>query len=86
MQSVTVEGHYHGRNLHVQNSFNAAQARFCTTEIVVNGEVTNDPFDSSLYEIDLKARNLRPGDAVTVRIYHMDECGIRVLNPEVLAP
>ena len=84
MMIVTLEGHYHGKNLFVQYSFNAEQNRFCTTEIVVNGVVTTDEFSSSEYEIDLKARNLKLGDPVTVKIHHMDGCRIKVLNPEAI--
>lgn len=85
-QVILVEGIYQGKNLYVQNPFASNGVGFCVYEVRVNGEVTTDEIASSAFEIDLKARGLKAGDKVEVKIMHKSDCKPKVLNPEVLKP
>ena len=83
---IELNGIYNGKNLYVQNPFSSNGVGFCVIEVLVNGQNTQDEISSSAFEIDLKACNLRQGDAVKVVIYHKQGCTPKVLNPEVLKP
>ncbi len=86
MSTIELSGTYQGKNLYVQNPFSSNGVGFCVYEVRVNGDVTTDELSSSAFEIDLRARFLKPGDQVTVKIFHKEGCKPKVLNPEVLQP
>jgi len=83
---LVVEGKFQNKNVYIQNSFGANGVGFCATEIKVNGVVTTDEVNSSAFEIDLTAMNIKLGQKVTIEILHKSDCIPVVLNPEVLKP
>lgn len=83
---LVVEGKFQNKNIYIQNSFGSNGVGFCATEIKVNGVVTTDEVNSSAFEIDLSAMNIKIGQRVTIEILHKSDCIPVVLNPEVLKP
>lgn len=83
---LVVEGKFQNKNIYIQNSFGSNGVGFCATEIKVNGRITTDEVNSSAFEIDLAAMNIKIGDKVTIEIAHKSDCMPVVLNPEVLKP
>lgn len=83
---LVVEGKFQNKNIYIQNSFASNGVGFCATEIKVNGKITTDEVNSSAFEIDLAAMNIKPGQKVTIEISHKSDCIPVVLNPEVLKP
>lgn len=83
---IVLEGQYQGKNLFVQNPYSAAGVGFCTYEVTVNDDISTDEINSSAFEIDLTAFNLKLSDPVVIKIKHKDGCAPKVLNPEVLKP
>lgn len=81
---LVLEGKFQNKNIFVQNSFGSNGVGFCTTEIKVNGKITADEINSSAFEIDLAAMNIKPGSKVLIEISHKSDCMPIVLNPEVL--
>ena len=84
--NIVVEGNYQGKNLYVRNDFAGSGVGFCAFEVTVNGSITTDEVNSSAFEIDLSIHDLSLGERVVVVIKHKDDCGVKVLNPEVLKP
>ena len=83
---LVVEGKFQNKNIYVQNAFGSNGVGFCATEIKVNGKITTDEVNSSAFEIDLAAMDIKPGQKVTIEIAHKNDCMPVVLNPEVLKP
>ncbi|MEI6817263.1 MAG: hypothetical protein WCL14_11680 [Bacteroidota bacterium] len=84
---LKLEGFYQGKNLYVINPFSdLTNTSFCVTEVIVNGTATRDEIQSSSFEIDLAALNLKQGEKLTVRIGYKEGCKPKVVNPEVLQP
>jgi len=83
---LVVEGKFQNKNVFIQNSFGSNGIGFCATEIKVNGVITTDEVNSSAFEIDLAAMNIKLGQKVTIEISHKSDCIPVVLNPEVLKP
>lgn len=84
--NIVIEGTYQGKNLYVRNDFAGSGVGFCAFEVTVNGNITTDEVNSSAFEIDLSIHDLKQGDRVVVVIKHKDDCGVKVLNPEVVKP
>jgi hypothetical protein len=85
-KTLVIEGKYQNKNLYVQNSIGANGVGFCAREVKVNGRITSDETNSSSFEIDLAALQLKYGQKVVIEIVHNDGCVPRVLNPEDLKP
>lgn len=83
---IQVEGIYRGENLYIMNPFSSSGIGFCVSEVKVNGLLTTDEINSSAFEIDFSALNLKIGDKVEVIISHKKGCVPKILNPEVLKP
>ena len=83
---LVLEGKFQNKNIYIQNAYGSNGVGFCTTEIKVNGTVTTDEINSSAFEIDLSALNIKSGQKVTIEISHKNDCTPVVLNPEVLKP
>lgn len=83
---ILIEGTYQGKNVYVQNPFASNGVGFCVYEVRVNDKITTDEIGSSAFEIDLRQFQLKNGDAVSIKIFHKDDCKPKVLNPEVLKP
>jgi len=84
--SIVVEGKFQDKNLYIQNGYSGNGVGFCTYEIIINGKVSTDEVNSSAFEIDFSAFEIKPGTPVTVEIRHKDDCSPKVLNPEALKP
>ena len=84
--SIVVEGKYQDKNLYIQNGYSGNGVGFCTYEVIINGKVSTDEVNSSAFEIDFTAFQIKPGTPVTVEIKHKDDCSPKVLNPEALKP
>lgn len=84
--TLVIEGKYQNKNLFVQNFFGNSGVGFCAEEIKVNGRITTDETNSSAFEIDLAALQLKFGDKVLIEISHKDGCMPKILNPDDLKP
>jgi hypothetical protein len=83
---IVVEGKYQDKNLYVQNGYSGNGVGFCTYEVTINGKTSTDEVNSSAFEIDFAAFQIKPGTPVVVEIKHKDDCSPKVLNPEALKP
>ena len=83
---IVVEGKYQDKNLYIQNGYAGNGVGFCTYEVTINGVTSTDEVNSSAFEIDFAAFQIKPGTPVIVEIKHKDDCVPKVLNPEALKP
>ena len=83
---LSIEGHYQGKNLFVQNPEDEDGFGFCVTNATVNGDPISDGIQSSAFEINFSEFNLSIGDAVFIVLEHGMGCKPKILNPEVLLP
>jgi hypothetical protein len=83
---IVIEGKYQDKNLYVQNGYAGNGVGFCTYEVTINGKTSTDEVNSSAFEIDFVAFQIKPGTEVTVEIKHKDDCSPKILNPEALKP
>lgn len=83
---LVIEGKYQDKNLYVQNGYAGNGVGFCTYEVTINGQVSTDEVNSSAFEIDFVAFQIKPGTEVIVEIKHKDDCSPKILNPEALKP
>jgi hypothetical protein len=83
---IVIEGKYQDKNLYVQNGYSGNGVGFCTYEVTINGKTSTDEVNSSAFEIDFAAFQIKPGTPVIVEIKHKDDCSPKVLNPEALKP
>jgi hypothetical protein len=84
--TIVIEGKYQDKNLYVQNGYAGNGIGFCTYEVSINGHTSTDEVNSSAFEIDFAAFQIKPGTPVVVEIKHKDDCSPKVLNPEALKP
>lgn len=82
--TIILEGKYQDKNLYVQNGYAGNGVGFCTYEVTINGQTSTDEVNSSAFEIDFSAFQIKPGTPVVVEIKHKDDCSPKVLNPEAL--
>jgi hypothetical protein len=83
---IEIEGIFQGKNIYVMNPFSSSGVGFCVYEVSVNGQVTTDEINSSAFEIDFTALQLKLGSQILVEIKHKENCIPKVLNAEVLKP
>ena len=83
---LSLEGHYQGKNLFVQNPEDEDGFGFCVTRATVNGNPIADGIQSSAFEIDFTAHSIKVGDPVFIVLEHGIGCKPKILNPEVLLP
>lgn len=83
---LSLEGHYQGKNLYIQNPEDEDGFGFCVTKATVNGDPVVDGLASSAFEIDFSQFGLKIGDPVFIVLEHGLGCKPKVLNPEVLLP
>lgn len=83
---MSIEGHYQGKNLFIQNPEDEDGFGFCVTNATVNGDPISDGIQSSAFEINFAEFNLKIGDAVFIVLEHGIGCKPKILNPEVLLP
>lgn len=83
---LILEGKYQSKNLFVQNGYAGSGVGFCTYEIRINGKISPDELNSSAFEIDFAASEIKPGTPVIVEIKYKDDCMPKILNPEDIKP
>jgi hypothetical protein len=83
---LSLEGHYQGKNLFVQNPEDEDGFGFCVTNVTVNGDPMSDGVESSAFEIPFEEFGLKIGDPVFIVLEHGIGCKPKILNPEVLLP
>lgn len=81
---LSLEGHYQGKNLFIQNPEDEDGFGFCVTRAEVNGEPVADGLESSAFEINFAEFNINVGDPVFIVLEHGMGCKPKILNPEVL--
>lgn len=84
--TIVLEGKYQQKNIYVINSIAAEGVGFCVYEVLVNGEISSDEWNSNAFEVDLSVHGLKLGDDVVVTIKYKEDCEPRVLNPGALEP
>jgi len=82
--NLSLEGHYQGKNLFIQNPDNEDGFGFCVTKATVNGDPISDGIESSAFEINFEEFSIKIGDLVFIELEHELGCKPKILNPEVL--
>lgn len=80
---LVIKGKYNGKNVFVQNPYNAKIDQFCTQKVFVNDRLIFDEPKVSAYQIDMSY--LSVGDLVVLRIEYRDGCEPTIVNPHVLS-
>ncbi|HIP36308.1 MAG TPA: T9SS type A sorting domain-containing protein [Crocinitomix sp.] len=83
---LSLEGHYQGKNLFVQNPEDEDGFGFCVTNVTVNGDPMSDGVESSAFEIPFEEFGIKIGDPVFIVLEHGMGCKPKILNSEVLLP
>lgn len=83
---LSLEGHYQGKSLFVQNPEDEDGFGFCVTKVTVNGNPIVESVQKPAFEIGFEDLNLKIGDPVFIVLEHGPGCMPKVLNPEVLLP
>lgn len=84
--SMVLDGKYQGKDLYVINSVSASGVGYCVFEVLVNGQISSDEWNSPAFEIDLGIYGLQLGDDIVVTIKYKEGCLPKVINPGVLEP
>jgi hypothetical protein len=63
---IVIEGKYQDKNLYVQNGYAGNGVGYCTYEVSINGQTSTDEVNSSAFEIDFAAFQIKPGTPVVV--------------------
>lgn len=84
---ISIEGHYQGKNLFIQNPEDDLGLGFCINNATVNGQPVPGGIGVSAFEIDFENDfNIKVGEKVLIRLEHEEGCRPKILNPEVLLP
>lgn len=83
---LIVEGKFQNKNIYVHNGYGKEGVGYCVKQVKVNGNITTDETNSSSFEIDLRALQLKYGQSVIIEIQHSEGCVPKVLNLEDLRP
>jgi len=86
LANLSLEGHYQGRNLFVENPLDEDGFGFCITRVTVNGVPISASVQTSAFKIVFDEFGMKIGDPVFVVLEHGMGCKPKVLNPEVLLP
>src|SRR5438093_819198 len=84
-KSIIMEGLYNGKNILVKNTYGQGGQGFCVTEIFVNGKITRDEINNSMFPIDLAKAGIKPGDKVKVEIKYPEHC-VHPFKPLIMNP
>jgi hypothetical protein len=86
--SMSMEGVYNGRNILVSQTYGVRGVGFCIVEVKVNGKLTTDEINASMFMIDLAQAGVRLNDKVKVEIKYRDSCTFPgkplIMNPGAL--
>ncbi|MFZ5552396.1 MAG: hypothetical protein ACOZCO_04715 [Bacteroidota bacterium] len=77
---LVLDGNYTGKNIYIQNPFNASGDDYCTIEVRVNGKKMLQSVKVSAYEIPLDSFGFKLYDSLHVEIEHYPECTPKVLT------
>ena len=84
--TLILEGKYQGKDLYVVNSVSSSGVGYCVFEVLVNGQISSDEWNSLAFEIDLDIYGLQLGDDLVITIKYKEGCLPKVINPGVLEP
>ena len=85
--NTSIEGHFQGKNLFIQNPEDDLGIGFCITDATVNGEPIPGGIGVSAFEIEFAGDfNIKIGEKVFILLEHDEGCRPKILNPEVLLP
>lgn len=83
---LSLEGHYQGKSLFIQNPLDEDGFGFCITKVTVNGNPISASVQTTAFELSFEEFTLNVGDPVFIVLEHGLGCLPKVLNPEVLLP
>ena len=83
---LSLEGHYQGKSLFVQNPLDEDGFGYCITRVTVNNKTISESVQKTAFEISFEEFNLKIGDPIFIVLEHGTGCKPKVLNPEVLLP
>jgi len=83
---LSLEGHYQGKSLFIQNPEDEDGFGFCVTKVTINGNPIIESVQKMAFEIGFDDLNLKIGDPVFIVLEHGSGCKPKILNPEVLLP
>ncbi|MFK8037452.1 MAG: hypothetical protein AB8B74_04130 [Crocinitomicaceae bacterium] len=81
---LSIEGHYQGKSLFVQNPEDEDGFGFCVTKVTVNGNPIIESVQKPAFEIGFEDMDLKIGDPVFIVLEHGSGCKPKILNSEVL--
>jgi hypothetical protein len=85
--NISIEGHFQGKNLFIQNPEDDLGLGYCISNATVNGEPVPGGIGVSAFEIDFANDfNVKVGEHVFIVLEHEEGCRPKILNPEVLLP
>jgi hypothetical protein len=84
--TLTLEGHYYGKNLYVINPTCGNDDNFGITQVLVNGKITKDEIKSNSFEVDFSLLELSNGADVKVSFIYTKGCDPKIINPDILQP
>jgi hypothetical protein len=79
---MILTGSYQGKDLFVQNPYNAITKNFCTEKVFVNDQLLLENPKISAYKVDMSY--LKVDDLVVIRIIYSEGCQPSIVNPQVL--
>ncbi len=86
LANMSLEGHFQGKNLFIQNPIDEDGFGYCVTKATVNGSPITESIQTTAFEISFDEFNLKIGDPVFIVLEHSLGCKPKILNPEVLLP
>ncbi len=84
--TLIFEGKYQGKDLYVVNSVSSSGVGYCVFEVLVNGQISSDEWNSPAFEIDLGIYGFQLGDDLVITIKYKEGCLPQVVNPGDLWP
>lgn len=86
---LEIEGVYRGKDLFIKNSYGGKGIGFCITGVKVNGNITTDEINTTLFKIDLAIHKLKLNESFKLVIRYKDSCDLPeplLMNPTVIKP
>jgi len=81
-KKMTIGATYNGKNLFIQNPFGKNGVGFCVTQVNVNGNITTDEINASIFGIDFKMHKLKSSEKFKLEIFFKDSSDVpRIMNP-----
>ena len=83
---VLLNGVYNGKDLYLKNTVTSTGMGYCIFEVIVNGVTTTDELSMPVFAVHLLSLNLQQNQQLEIVIRCKEDCGVKVLNPEVILP